>query len=75
MNSDLPTYVTYLVIIMVVTMVLIQTLFHFRKATRSLIISSSSKAIAWILDRFDRLLHVMLMSPVKNRPGRQTRPE
>ncbi len=69
MNSDLPTYVTQLVIVMVVTMVLIQTLFHFRKATRNLIISSTGKAVAWTLDRFNRLLHVMLMSPVKDRSG------
>lgn len=69
MNSDLPTYVTHLVIVMVVTMVLIQTLFHFRKTTRNLIISSTGKAVAWTLDRFNRLLHVMLMSPVKDRAG------
>lgn len=76
MNSDLHTYVTHLVIVMVVTMILVQTLFHFRKATRQLIISGSSKAIAWTLDRGNRLLHVMLMSPLKARPGsRQNTPE
>lgn len=69
MNSDLPTYATNLVIVMVVTMVLVQTLFHFRKATRKLIVSSCSRAIAWTLDRFNRLLHIMLMSPVNARPG------
>lgn len=69
MNSDLHTYVTHLVIVMVVTMILVQTLFHFRKATRKLIIASSSKAVAWTLDRCNRLLHVMLMSPTKARPG------
>ncbi|WP_295003993.1 hypothetical protein [uncultured Dechloromonas sp.] len=76
MNSDLHLYVTHLVIVMVVTMILVQTLFHFRKATRDLIISGSGKAIAWTLDRCNRLLHIMLMSPVKARPGsRQNTPE
>ena len=76
MNSDLHLYVTHLVIGMVVTMILVQTLFHFRKATRNLIISSGAKAIAWTLDRCNRLLHVMLMSPEKARPGaRQNTPE
>lgn len=69
MNSDLHLYVTHLVIVMVVTMILVQTLFHFRKATRDLIISGSGKAIAWTLDRCNRLLHVMLMSPANARPG------
>jgi hypothetical protein len=63
MNSDLNLYITALV----VGLVLIQTLFHFRKTTRSLIVSSTGKAVAWTLDRFNRLLHVMLMSPVKVR--------
>lgn len=63
MNSDLHLYVSALVL----TMVLVQTLFHFRKATRSLIIASTGKLIAWTLDRGNRLLHVMLMSPTKAR--------
>lgn len=45
MNSDLNLYVSALVL----AMVLVQTLFHFRKATRSLIIGSAGKAIAWTL--------------------------
>lgn len=65
MNSDLNFYVSGLVL----AMVLIQTLFHFRKATRNLIISSTGKAVAWTLDRCNRLLHVMLMSPANARPG------
>lgn len=65
MNSDLNLYVSAVVL----AMVLLQTLFHFRKATRSLIIGSASKAIAWTLDRGNRLLHIMLMSPAKARPG------
>ena len=76
MNSDLHSYVTHLVIVMVVTMILVQTLFHFRKATRKLILSGGSKLIAWTLDRGNRLLHIMLMSPVEARPGtRQDTPE
>ena len=65
MNSDLNLYIIALVVILV----LVQTLFHFRKTTRSLIIPSTGKAITWTLDRCNRLLHVMLMSPVKARSG------
>ena len=61
MNSDLNFYISAFVL----GLVLVQTLFHFRKSTRNVIVSSASKAIAWTLDRFNRLLHVMLMSPVK----------
>lgn len=64
MNSDLQLYVSALVL----ATVLVQTLFHFRKATRSLIVASTGKAIVWTLDRGNRLLHIMLMSPVKDRP-------
>jgi len=65
MNSDLNLYVSGLVL----AVVLVQTLFHFRKATRNLIVSSAGKAAAWTLDRCNRLLHVMLMSPANARPG------
>ena len=65
MNSDLHLYVSALVL----ATVLVQTLFHFRKATRSLIIASTGKAIAWTLGCGNRLLHIMLMSPAKARPG------
>ena len=61
MNSDLNFYISAFVL----GLVLVQTLFHFRKSTRNVIVSSASKAITWTLDRFNRLLHVMLMSPVK----------
>lgn len=67
MNSDLNLYV----IALVVVLVLLQTLFHFRKRTRSLIISSIGTVIAWTFDRCNRLLHVMLMSPAKARSGAQ----
>ena len=63
MNSDLNFYISAFVL----GLVLVQTLFHFRKSTRNVIVSGTGKAIAWTLDRFNRLLHVMLMSPVKNR--------
>ena len=63
MNSDLNFYISAFVL----GLVLVQTLFHFRKSTRNVIVSSTGKAIAWTLDRFNRVLHVMLMSPVKNR--------
>jgi hypothetical protein len=65
MNSDLNLYVSAVVL----AMVLVQTLFHFRKETRNLIVASAGKAIAWTLDRGNRLLHIMLMSPEKARPG------
>lgn len=65
MNSDLNLYVSAVVL----AMVLVQTLFHFRKATRNLIIASAGKAIAWTLDCGNRLLHIMLMSPEKARTG------
>ena len=65
MNSDLNLYVSAVVL----AMVLVQTLFHFRKATRSLIIAGAGKAIAWTLGCGNRLLHIMLMSPTKARPG------
>lgn len=64
MNSDLNLYV----IALVIALVLLQTLFHFRKSTRNLIFSQASKATTWTLKRFNRLLHTMLMSPVKTRP-------
>jgi hypothetical protein len=63
MNSDLNFYISAFVL----GLVLVQTLFHFRKSTRKAVVSGTSKAIAWTLDRFNRVLHVMLMSPVKNR--------
>lgn len=66
MNSDLNLYVSAVVL----AMVLLQTLFHFRKATRNLIIASAGKAIAWTLACGNRLLHIMLMSPVKAQPGK-----
>ncbi|MCG2576361.1 hypothetical protein LZ012_05070 [Dechloromonas sp. XY25] len=45
MNSDLNLYVSAVVL----AMVLVQTLFHFRKETRNLIITSAGKALAWTL--------------------------
>lgn len=65
MNSDLNLYVSAVVL----AMVLVQTLFHFRKETRSLIVASTGKAIAWALDCGNRLLHAMLMSPRDARPA------
>ena len=65
MNSDLHLYVSAVVL----AMVLVQTLFHFRKETRSLIIAGTGKAIASALDCGNRLLHVMLMTPKNARPG------
>ncbi|HLO62283.1 MAG TPA: hypothetical protein VK165_04885 [Azonexus sp.] len=65
MNSDLNLYVSAVVL----AMVLVQTLLHFRKETRNLIVASTGKAIAWALECGNRLLHVMLMSPKNARPG------
>lgn len=65
MNSDLNLYVSGLVL----AVVLVQTLFHFRKATRNLLISGTGKTINWVLDRCNRVLHVMLMSPADARPS------
>ncbi|MDE2440212.1 MAG: hypothetical protein KGP14_04235 [Betaproteobacteria bacterium] len=71
MNSDLNLYVSAVVL----AMVLVQTLFHFRKETRSLIITCAGKAIAWTLDCGNRLLHVMLTPPKNAHPGAARNPE
>ena len=63
MNNDLSLYT----ILLVITLVLVQTLFHFSKPLRTSIISGISKAIAGTLDLANRFLHVFLMSPVKAR--------
>lgn len=63
MNNNLSLYT----IALVITLVLLQTLFHFNKPTRNWIISSTHKFVAATLNLGNRFLHFFLMSPVKAR--------
>ena len=63
MNNDLSLYT----IALVIALVLLQTLFHFSKPTRSWIISGTRKVVAAALNLGNRFLHFFLMSPVKAR--------
>lgn len=61
MNNALTPYE----IALIVALVIVQVRIHTSKATRERIIAATRKALLWTLNRGDRFLHALLMSPVK----------